>query len=118
MVFFEKSSKLVKNLKYFNISLSSNCFYISPICKRSIFIFHPLVLPCPKLPPGKPEGGWFEYDLQNSKYKCPNGHEFLNDQIGQRYYPYWYSNCTIAKAWDPPAVDDCVRKIFLYLYGT
>ena len=70
------------------------------------------------MPPGKPEGGWFEYDLQNTKYKCPNGYEFLNSQVGQRYYPYWYSNCTIAKAWDPPALDDCVRKriIFFFIY--
>ena len=71
-----------------------------------------LVLPCPKQPPGKPEGGWFEYHLESSKYKCPNGYEFLNEEIGQRFYPYWYSNCTIAKAWDPQETEDCVRKLF------
>ena len=63
------------------------------------------MLPCPTGPPEKPIGGWFWYDLENSKYKCPNGYMFENGN-----YPYWYSNCTVAKVWDPPAVESCKRK--------
>ena len=69
-----------------------------------------IVLPCPKEPPPKPNGGWFYYHLQNSKYKCPNGWEFFNQPTNTRYYPYWYSNCTVAKAWDPPVTETCVSK--------
>ena len=67
-------------------------------------LFFP-VLPCPVAPPGKSEGGWSWYGIENTRYKCPNGHRFSSGN-----YPYWYSNCTLAKTWDPPAVEQCVRK--------
>ena len=63
------------------------------------------MLPCPEYPPEKSLGGWFWYDMQNSRYKCPNGFMFANGN-----YPYWYSNCTMAKIWDPPTVEECIRK--------
>ena len=69
------------------------------------------MLPCPKFPAEKPPGGWFWYDMENSRYKCPNGLMFADGN-----YPYWYSNCTPAKVWDPEKVEDCIRKIFaIYL---
>ena len=64
-----------------------------------------IVLPCPEYPPEKSLGGWFWYNMENSRYKCPNGFMFANGN-----YPYWYSNCTMAKIWDPPAVEECIRK--------
>ena len=64
-----------------------------------------VLLPCPDQPPPKVEGGWAWYGLENTRYKCPNGFEFSPGQ-----YPYWYSNCTLAKVWDPPEVEECVRK--------
>ena len=63
------------------------------------------MLPCPNEPPPKPLGGWFWYGLENSKYKCPNGYQFVNGN-----YPYWYSNCTVAKVWDPKEVEVCMGK--------
>jgi hypothetical protein len=68
-----------------------------------------LDLPCRDQPPLFTPGGWFWYGLENSRYKCPNGFKFENGN-----YPYWYSNCTIQKTWDPPAVESCVRK-YTYL---
>ena len=64
-----------------------------------------LVLPCPKKPPGPPIGGWNWYDLENTKYKCPNGYMFESGS-----YPFWFSNCTVAKIWDPPEAEKCIRK--------
>ena len=64
-----------------------------------------VLLPCPEAPPSKSLGGSFWYGLENSRYKCPNGYEFTNG-----LYPYWYSNCTLAKVWDPPVVENCHRK--------
>ena len=49
----------------------------------------------------------FWYGLENSRYKCPNGFEFKNGN-----YPYWYSNCTLSKVWDPPLVEECVREYY------
>ncbi len=63
------------------------------------------VLPCPKQPPPKPDGGWFWYGLEKSRYKCPNGFMFATGQ-----YPYWNSSCTPSKIWDPPEVAKCIRK--------
>ena len=60
------------------------------------------VLPCPEAPPLPMTGGWSWYGIQATQYKCPNGHQFINNA-----YPYWYSNCTLEKIWDPPVVQDC-----------
>ena len=68
------------------------------------------MLPCPKFPAEKPLGGWFWYDMENSRYKCPNGFMFADGS-----YPYWYSNCTPAKIWDPAEVEDCIRKTLIHL---
>ena len=65
-----------------------------------------VLLPCPKPPPEVPVGGWHWYDLEFTKYKCPNGHMFANGN-----YPYWYSNCTVSKIWDPLETENCMRKI-------
>ena len=70
------------------------------------FVEECVLLPCPEQPPPKMEGGWAWYGLENTRYKCPNGYEFSTGQ-----YPYWYSNCTLAKVWDPPTVEECVRKL-------
>ena len=75
-------------------------------------MFYSLVLPCPGEPPGKPEGGWFYYNIEFGRYKCPNGYEFAGGN-----YPYWYSNCTMAKKWDPPEVEACVRKFLHVVSG-
>ena len=63
------------------------------------------MLPCPTQPPKAEEGGWLWYDIEFSKYKCPNGKMFANGN-----FPYWYSNCTVEKRWDPPEAEECVRK--------
>ena len=68
------------------------------------------MLPCPNQPPPVVAGGWMWYGVESSMYKCPNGFAF---QSGN--YPYWYSNCTIVKTWDPPAMEKCVRKLKLKL---
>ena len=65
-------------------------------------MFWTSVLPCPEAPPLPMAGGWSWYGIQSTQYKCPNGHQFINNA-----YPYWYSNCTLQKIWDPPAVQDC-----------
>ena len=69
------------------------------------------MLPCPEFPAEKPEGGWFWYDMENSRYKCPNGLMFADGN-----YPYWYSNCTPAKVWDPEEVEVCIRKFFQLIW--
>jgi hypothetical protein len=71
------------------------------------------VLPCPEFPAEKPEGGWFWYDMENSRYKCPNGLMFADGN-----YPYWYSNCTPAKVWDPEEVEECIRKLLEFIWGS
>ena len=68
------------------------------------------MLPCPEFPAEKPEGGWFWYDMENSRYKCPNGLMFADGN-----YPYWYSNCTPAKVWDPEEVENCIRKFLKFI---
>ena len=25
-------------------------------------------------------------------------------------FPFWYSNCTVEKVWDPAEVEECIRK--------
>ena len=25
-------------------------------------------------------------------------------------FPFWYSNCTVEKVWDPVEVEECIRK--------
>jgi hypothetical protein len=45
------------------------------------------------------------YNIEFTKYKCPNGFYFKGGN-----YPYWYSNCTAAKVWEPPQMEECVRK--------
>ena len=77
-----------------------------------ILITH-LVLPCPKQPPPKPEGGWFWYSLEKARYKCPNGFQFEKGN-----YPYWYSNCTVAKVWEPLTTENCVGKKNIILHKT
>ena len=60
------------------------------------------------------EGGWLWYDIEFSKYKCPNGKMFANGN-----FPYSFSNCTVEKLWDPPEAEQCVCKLFrryLYIY--
>ena len=102
------------NLYYFLVLKARQYFWLETGLMISFYlnliIFCLLVLPCPKRPPPKPEGGWFRYGLQESRYKCPNGLEFHNEITDQRFYPYWYSNCTVAKIWDPPETQKCVRK--------
>jgi hypothetical protein len=63
------------------------------------------VLPCKKYPPPPPTGGWMWYNNYNTKYRCPDGFEFSSGS-----FPYWYSNCTVLKVWDPPQADTCKRK--------
>jgi hypothetical protein len=68
-------------------------------------------MPCPNPPPTISPGGWLWYDIEFSRYKCPNGYMFEKGN-----YPYWYSNCTIAKTWDPTVIEKCVRKfVFIIL---
>ena len=73
-----------------------------------------IVLPCPGQPPALTPGGWMWYGTEYTKYKCPNGYFFRSG-----LYPYWYSNCTVMKTWDPPQMEACVRKFlsgyFYYL---
>ncbi len=64
-----------------------------------------LELPCPEQPPAKPEGGWFWYGVEQSRFKCTNGYQFAPGE-----YPYWYTSCTPSKVWDPPTMEECVRK--------
>ena len=71
-------------------------------CKRIKFVS---VLPCADRPPPIEEGGWLWYDKEFSKYKCPNGKMFENGN-----FPFWYSNCTVEKVWDPAVVEECIRK--------
>ena len=49
------------------------------------------------------------YGLVNTRYKCPNGFEFTSDS-----YPYTYSNCSVQKKWEPPAVEDCKGKAVFF----
>ena len=79
-----------------------------------------VLLPCPKPPPNPPVGGWWWYDLQNTRYKCPNGFMFETDESNPLTgaYPWWYSNCTVAKLWDPPETAKCIRKYFTLGYFT
>ena len=69
-----------------------------------------IVLPCPSQPPAVIDGGWMWYGVDFTKYKCPNGLYFKGGN-----YPYMYSNCTIVKTWDPPAMAECIRKSILIL---
>ena len=62
------------------------------------------VLPCPELPPLIGEGGHFWYHAEFSKYQCPNGRMFASGN-----FPFWYSNCTVEKVWDPTDVEECIR---------
>ena len=78
---------------------------------HSTMIITILVLPCPEQPPPISEGGWLWYDKEFSKYKCPNGKMFKNGN-----FPYWYSNCTVEKVWDPADVEECIRKYIDYLH--
>ena len=72
-----------------------------------------LVLPCPEQPPpnsllteaNQHEGGYRWYHVEFTRYQCPPGKIF---QSG--IFPYWYSNCTVEKMWDPPVVEECVGK--------
>jgi len=70
-------------------------------------VIFPSVLPCPDPPPNEKEAGWKWYGLEATRYKCPNGLKFVDGS-----YPYFHSNCTVAKEWEPPEVIDCERKFF------
>jgi hypothetical protein len=45
------------------------------------------------------------YGPEYTRYKCPNGYFFKSGS-----YPYFYSNCSIVKTWEPAALDPCTRK--------
>lgn len=94
--------------KSWTITSMDDCMRQSKSLGDKTFLFTTFfsVLPCPNAPPEKPVGGWQWYDVENTRYKCPNGWKFE-----QGNYPYWYSNCTIAKVWDPNTVETCIRKI-------
>ena len=70
------------------------------------------MLPCPTQPPPNTDhsnqhiGGSRWYHIEFTRYQCPPGKEFESGM-----FPYWYSNCTVEKLWDPPEVEECVGKI-------
>ena len=49
---------------------------------------------------------WYRYDKEFTRYKCPNGYMFSGGN-----YPYWYSNCTVEKVWDPAEVEACTERL-------
>ena len=69
------------------------------------------VLPCPEQPPPYSDkletnqhvGGSRWYHIEFTRYQCPPGKEFATGA-----FPYWYSNCTVEKLWDPSEVEECV----------
>ena len=63
------------------------------------------MLPCPEQPPDPSPGGSRWYHIEFTRYSCPRGKEFDSG-----LYPYWYSNCTVEKLWDPETIEECVGK--------
>ena len=63
------------------------------------------MLPCPEQPPDPSPGGSRWYHIEFTRYSCPRGKEFESG-----LYPYWYSNCTVEKLWDPETIEECVGK--------
>ena len=46
------------------------------------------------------------YHKEYTRYKCPNGYMFSGGN-----YPYWYSNCTVQRRWDPAQVETCIPRL-------
>ena len=79
--------------------------FVWPTYKILNILFLGIVLPCPGVPPSVESGAMMWYDIQFTRYTCPAGKQFESGA-----FPYWYSNCTVEKIWDPPAVAICVGK--------
>ena len=66
------------------------------------------VLPCQtNALPETPEGGSLLYDVDVSLFRCPNGMKFLDGS-----FPFFYTNCSTAKTWEPNELPVCIRKPF------
>ena len=83
------------------------------------------MLPCPQGPPPPPvvtgvapdevsKGGHRWYHVEFTRYSCPAGKIFSSGM-----FPFWYSNCTVEKVWDPDVADTCIGESnFLILQYT
>ena len=64
------------------------------------------MLPCLDPPPPKPTGGWSWYGFSETKYKCPDGYEFLDGS-----FPYAYAKCNLMQKWEPAEQMECKREL-------
>ncbi|TRY78181.1 hypothetical protein TCAL_06224, partial [Tigriopus californicus] len=62
-------------------------------------------LPCKYAPPKVPEGGWFWFDMDRTKYKCPHGYEFEDGS-----FPFVESECAANRLWSPQSIKNCTTR--------
>ncbi|TRY78752.1 hypothetical protein TCAL_06219, partial [Tigriopus californicus] len=62
-------------------------------------------LPCQNPPPSPPAGGWKWFELDQTRYRCPDGMEFKSG-----VFPFLVSTCTSAGFWSPEAIEECVPR--------